>query len=118
MSTPSVTPNRVRDHDDGKVTIFGSLISPGGASPPGDIRLRKMTHHLARAYSRRVLCKEAAGQKTVSTRKEVSMDRYPDRRSLLWLFPCDRGNHPLDDAEEHTSGIHALERTVTGRSHS
>jgi hypothetical protein len=30
----------------------------------------------------------------------------------------DRGNRPLDHAEERTSGIHALDRTVTGRGRS
>jgi hypothetical protein len=77
-----------------------------------------MTHHLAGAYYREALCKVAACQKIGSTRKDVTMDRNPDRRSLLWTLPADRGNRPLDDAEERTSDIHALDRTVTGRGHS
>jgi hypothetical protein len=46
------------------------------------------------------------------------MVRNPDRRSLLWMLPGDRGNRPLDYAEEHTRGIHALDRTVTARGNS
>jgi hypothetical protein len=75
-----------------------------------------MTHHLAGAYSRQALCKVAAGQKIVATRKDVTMDRNPHMRLLLWILPCDQGNRPLEYAEELTSGIHALNRT--GRGHS
>lgn len=46
------------------------------------------------------------------------MDRYPDRRSLLWMLPSDRRKRLLDHAKEHTNDIHALHRTVVGRGYS
>jgi hypothetical protein len=46
------------------------------------------------------------------------MDRNPDRRSLLWMLPGDRGTNPPDHAEERTSGTHTLDRTVTTRGRS
>jgi hypothetical protein len=46
------------------------------------------------------------------------MDRYPDKRSLLWMLPGDRRKRLLDHAEERTNGIHALDRAVAGRGYS
>ena len=60
----------------------------------------------------------AANQKTGSTRKDAAMDRYPGRRSLLWILPGNRRKRLLDHAEERTSDIHALHRSVTGRGYS
>jgi hypothetical protein len=41
-----------------------------------------------------------------------------DGRSLLWMLPGGRGNHPPGHAVEHTSGTHTLDRTVTTRGRS
>ena len=74
-----------------------------------------MTHHLAGAYSKKALCKTAANQKTGSTRKDVVMDRYPDRQSLLRMLPGDWRKRLLAHAEERTSGIRVWDRAVAGR---
>ena len=73
---------------------------------------------LAGAYSKKALCSVAANQKTGSTRKDVRMDRYLDRRSPPRMLPGDRRNCLLDHAGERTNGIHALHRTITGRGYS
>ena len=62
-----------------------------------------------------MLCKVVAGQKTGSPQKDVTMDRNPDRQYLLRMHPANLREHPLDHAEDRTSGIHTLDRTVTGR---
>jgi hypothetical protein len=43
------------------------------------------------------------------------MDRNPDRQYPLRMHPANLREHPLDHAEDRTSGIHTLDRTVTGR---
>jgi hypothetical protein len=57
----------------------------------------------------------ASNQKTGSPRKDVAMDRYPDRQYLLRMLPGNLSERPLEKAEDRTNGIHTLDRSVIGR---
>jgi hypothetical protein len=85
--------------------------SPREAFPPGDIRVRVMTHHLIRAYVGKSSWQSSGKRKIGSTRKDVTMDRYPETWSLLRMLPGEWRRSLLDHAEERTNGIHALDRS-------
>jgi hypothetical protein len=74
-----------------------------------------MTHHLAEAYSKIALLQNGGHQKTGSPRKDVAMDRYPDRQYLLRMLPGNLRERPLDKAEDRTNGIPTLDQCVVGR---
>jgi hypothetical protein len=64
------------------------------------------------------LYKTADNQKTGSPRKDVAMDRCPDRRHLLRMLPGYLRERPLDHAEDRTNGIQTLYQSVVGLGYS